>query len=185
MEMKKIRTREGFQVFKYFFLAAVFFATPAASSNIVQIPSTNISFTPPDGFTSLTETEIRAKFPPRTGPASAIGNERRTATIAYDVRELAVTDAILESHLQQISAFSARMVPGFVLIEQDIKTINGRRWAYLEFSSYAIDTDIRNILMMSAYDGRMIVVNFNSVASDFERLELQLRKSISSLSQGE
>ena len=170
---------------KLLFLAVLMLSAPAASSSIVQIPSTNISFTPPDGFTLLTEAEIHAKFPSMTGPASAVGNERRTTTVAYDVRDVAVTDAILESQLQEISATTARAVPGFALVEQDMRTINGRRWAYIEFKSTAIDADIRNILMMSAYEGRMVVLNFNSTASDFNDLELQLRKSILSLSQGE
>jgi hypothetical protein len=34
---------------------------------------------------------------------------------------------------------------------------------------------------MSAYEGRMIVINFNSAESDFKKLEPQLRESIASL----
>ena len=170
---------------KLLFLAALALSVQAASSSPVQVPETSISFTPPDGFTLLAEAEIHAKFPSRTGPVSAVGNERRTTTVAYDVRDVAVTDTILESQLKEISTTSARAIPGFALVEQDMITINGRRWAYIEFKSTAIDADIRNILLMSAYEGRMVVLNFNSTASDFENLELQLRKSILSLSQGE
>lgn len=94
---------------------------------------------------------------------------------------MAVTDAILEEQLKQISTASSRAVPGFSLIEQGMRTINDRNWAYMEFRSTAMDTDIRNILLMSAYKGRMIVINFNSAESDFKELEPQLRESIASL----
>lgn len=168
-------------MFRSILIAFLVCSALTAHASTIRLESTSVEFTAPDGFTELSIKEIQAKFPSRTGPDSALGNERRTTTIAYGVRNVAVTDAILEEQLKQISVSSSRGVPGFKLVEQGMRTINNHSWAYMEFRSTAIDTDIRNILLMSAYYGRMIVINFNSTESDFEALEPQLRKSIASL----
>ena len=44
-----------------------------------------ITFVAPAGFTPLTGDEMRVKFPSATAPRAAVGNERRTTTIAYDL----------------------------------------------------------------------------------------------------
>jgi hypothetical protein len=168
-------------VFRLILIALLVCSTHSANASAVRLESTSVEFIAPKGFTELSLEEIQAKFPSRTGPDSAVGNERRTTTIAYGIRDVAVTDAILEEQLKQISTASSRAVPGFSLIEQGMRTINDRNWAYMEFRSTAMDTDIRNILLMSAYKGRMIVINFNSAESDFKELEPQLRESIASL----
>jgi hypothetical protein len=162
--------------------ALVLAASASVASGVAQVPSTSVTFKIPAGFTALAPDEIAAKFPSRNAPRTVVGNARRTTTIAYDVREAAVTDELLETQLSEISALSARGVPGFQPIDQGMRTINQRRWAYLEFRSTAADADIRNIVMMCAYDGRLVVLNFNATESDFATLEPMLRTSIASLS---
>lgn len=168
---------------RYLIIALVLASPLSYASGLVRVPLTELTFVAPVGFTALSQDEIDVKFPSKTAPRSVVGNERRTTTVAYDVRDIAVTDEILEGQLQEISSLSSRAVPGFKLIEQGMKTLNGRTWAYIEFRSSALDADIRNILLMASYEGRMVVLNFNSTESDFVKLEPELRASISSLGQ--
>lgn len=165
-------------------VASILAASVAIASGLAQVPTTGMTFTIPAGFTALGPDEIAAKFPSRNAPRHVVGNERRTTTIAYDVRDVATTDEQLEAQLEGIVRASARGVPGFELIDQGMREINQRRWAYMEFRSTAVDADIRNILLMCAHDGRLVVLNFNATESDFTTLEPMLRTSIASLSAG-
>lgn len=147
----------------------------------VQIPGTKIWFTAPDGFTQLSQEELDLKFPSKSGPRHAIGNERRTTTVAYDTRDVAVTEQLLEQQLDDINTTLGRAIPGFVSVAREMRSLNGQKWAYLEMTSTAIDADIHNIVLMTAHGGRMVVLNFNSTKTDFVTMEAPLRSSIESL----
>ena len=162
-------------------LLAFLIVMQSAVAKDLQIPDTNLWFTAPEGFTELTREEIDVKFRSNAAPRYVIGNERRTTTVAYDVRSVAVTDEILEAQLDQIGESFGRVIPGFVSIRRTMQVLNGRKWAYFEMKSNAVDADIHNIVLMSAYEGRMVVLNFNSTKADFERMESILRTSIASL----
>jgi hypothetical protein len=160
---------------------AVFLLAFCAKAAEVQIPGTSLWFTAPDGFTELSQKELDVKFPSKTGPRHAIGNERRTTTVAYDTRDVAVTEQILEQQIDDINSTIGRAIPGFVSVARGMRALNGKNWAYFEMTSTAIDADIHNIVLMTAYEGRMVVLNFNSTKADFVAMEPLLRSSISSL----
>jgi hypothetical protein len=51
----------------------------------------------------------------------------------------------------------------------------------METTSSAIDTDIYNIMMLTGYDNRMLIFNFNSTKEDFPKFEKALRASLASI----
>ncbi len=145
------------------------------------LPGTSIRFDVPEGFTQLTQDEIDVKFPSKNGPRYVLGNARRTTTVAYDVKNVAITEEALRDQLDSIGEAMGRVIPGFVLIHRDIREINGVRWAYFEMGSSAIDAAIHNIVLMTPYEGGMLVFNFNATQRDFESLEPTLRRAIASI----
>jgi hypothetical protein len=48
-------------------------------------------------------------------------------------------------------------------------------------TSNAIDADIHNIILMAAWQGKMVVFNFNATKADFIMLESALRASMKSI----
>ena len=150
----------------------------------VTVPDTDVTFRAPEGFTSLSRQELDIKFPSKTGPSFAVGNERRTTTVAYDVKDVAITIEALESQLNALGEAMGRAIPGVAWVDRKIVQIGGQSWAYFEMTSTAIDADIHNIVLMTPFRGKMIVFNFNATKSDFVKLESELRASIQSIDLG-
>lgn len=163
-----------------FLLSIIAFSMNVMAGEI-QIPGTTVWFVAPDGFSKLDQEEIDVKFPSKTAPRHAIGNERRTTTVAYDVRDVEITDEALERQIDDIDQMFGRAIPGFESIDRGMRTLNGKKWAYFEMKSNALDADIHNIVLMTAHQGRMVVLNFNSTKSEFVAIEPLLRASISTL----
>jgi hypothetical protein len=156
-------------------------AAPFALADGASVPGTDISFLPPDGFTPLTQEELDIKFPSKNAPKFAYGNERRTTTVAYDVKAVALTAEALRAGFETIGESVARVTPGAVWVEKKMLTLAGIEWAYFELTSNAVDADIHNIILMGPWEGKLVVFNFNATKADFEELEPTLRASMNSI----
>jgi len=156
-----------------------------AAGDPIVVPGTSVSFAPPDGFTALTQQELDLKFPSKNAPAQAVGNERRTTTIAYELKTVALPPDQLSSAFEAMIDTLSRIIPGHLWVEKKLTLIAGTEWAYLEFKSNAIDTQIHNIILFASWRGQMLIFNFNTTAADFQALEPALRASIQSLTKAE
>jgi hypothetical protein len=163
------------------FLALWLYSSLATAARI-DIPGTSASFESPENFTALTQDEINIKFPNGTSPpAFVVGNERRTTSVAYDLKPIAIKDENLEEVLTAFSAVFESQIKGLVWVERKIINKQGQRWLYLEMKSSAIDTNIHNIMLLTPHENKMLVFNFNSTAEEFPKLEAALRLSIESI----
>jgi hypothetical protein len=150
----------------------------------IQIDGSNVTFESPDGFTALSDDEISAKFPSENAPKFAIGNKNRTTIVAYDIKPHAIpTDKLDEVKESFVKLFSL-IIPGIEWKEQKLIDLAGRKWIYLEMTSNTTGTNIHNIMLITAYEEKMLVFNFNSTKQDFPELEPALRKSLESIKIG-
>ncbi len=147
----------------------------------ISIPGSTVSLDAPAGFTPLTAAEIAAKFPRTRPPGFVVGNARRTTSIAYDLKPLPIKDDTLEEGLEVFGSMMGRMVPNLVWKRKEIISMAGQRWIFLELTSSAIDTDIYNIMLITPFDGKMLIFNFNSTKEDFAHQEAALRASVASI----
>jgi hypothetical protein len=140
-----------------------------------------ISFIAPAGFTPLTAEDLQAKFPVAGAPRNAVGNERRTTTIAYDLLDQRAPPNDLEGARTAFVGAYEQSLRGLKWVATDVRRIGPREWVYLEFVASAADQDIHNIVLMSEYDGRILLFNFNSTVKEFPEVEEALRASIASI----
>lgn len=159
---------------------ALLLSSPLPAAEVV-LPGTSVRFEAPEGFTSLEQDEIDLKFPSKTAPRYVVGNERRTTTVAFDLKPVSITAEALEAQIDAIGESMGRVIPGFVSIRREMMSINGVAWAYFEMGSSGVDTDIHNIVLMTPYEGQMVMFNFNATRTDFETLEKTLRRSVASI----
>jgi hypothetical protein len=147
----------------------------------VSVPGAAARFHAPDGYTSLSQTEISIKYPASRAPANVVGNARRTTTIAFELKQ----EKLEPEHLPEAKAvfeqFFERIVPGLVWRQRKTVRLDGQNWIYLEFSSDAVDTDIHNIVLLTSRFGRLLLFNFNSTKAEFPLVESALRGSIQSI----
>lgn len=156
--------------------------SPAALCKRFYVPETHMYFDAPEDFERLDQALIDAKFPSRNAPDFVVGNERASTTIGCSVSRTQLSLTQLEQGLITIGDAMARLIPGHQWIARKMIDAGGTRWAYFEMTSTAIDTDIHNIVLMTAYPpSGMLLCNFNATVADFERLEPELRASIASI----
>jgi hypothetical protein len=150
----------------------------------VSIPGSTVSFQAPEGFTELTKTEIQSKWLRGSPPLYAIGNPRRTTTVAYDIKNHKIPESELEEALNAFEKMFNRVIPGISWKKKEVVVIKGKRWMHLEMTSFAMDTDVYNIILCTPYEGKLLIFNFNSTKEDFPQLQAELRKSIESITLG-
>ncbi|MCA0244719.1 MAG: hypothetical protein LCI02_28260 [Proteobacteria bacterium] len=154
----------------------------AAHAAEVVTPDSIVSFTVPDEFTTFSSDEIKQKWPTSASPPSfAVGNPKRSTSIAYDLKANPLRAENLDQALKAFEAVFSRIVPGIVWKRREMVELAGRKWVMMELTSNAIDSDIYNIMLITSFRGRMLTLNFNSTKRDFEQMEPALRRSVASL----
>ena len=157
------------------------FAPVSAYSVPFSIPDGGVAFDAPDGFTQLSAEEIARKFPRSSSPGFVVGNERRTTTIAFDLKPQSVPRDKLNKAKNRFEQVFQRMIPGLVWKERKLISMQNQRWIYLELTSHAVDTDIHNIVLVTPHRDKALVFNFNSTKSEFPKMEAKLRESLQSI----
>lgn len=146
----------------------------------IWLPDDQVSFASPAGFTPLDAQWLAVKYPRGNAPRHAVGNERRTTTIAYDVLDGTAPTSDLEE-LRRAFVAGLAQAPKVRWIANEIRSLGPDKWVYVECTTAAPDTDIRNILLLTVVRNRIVLFNFNATVEDFGRIEPALRASIDSI----
>lgn len=154
---------------------------PIATADVVEVDGTGITFEVPDEFKPLSQAFIDVKWPNNNAPRFAVGNERATTTVAFDIKPQDISSADMAELLAAFEQVFDRVIPGIRWIAKDIIEHDGQQWLYLEMTSNAIDTDIHNIMLITAFGNEMLALNFNSTREEFPKYEQALRASIDSI----
>ena len=154
----------------------------------ISIPNTPISLSIPVEFTELAKEDMELKW--RDGSAQprwAAGNENMGTTISYHINYFDASETPLKDVLDGMKQGFDRIVPGIVWEKYEVTNLNGKDWIILEFTSNAVDTEVRNIMVTTNLGDIMPTLNFNSTVGQFEGYESLLRNSLESLtlSQGQ
>lgn len=166
---------------KRFAVAALLLSCPAVHAERVAIPDAGVTFQAPSEFTSLSPEEIAVKFPRRKPPQAAVGDERRTTTIAYQLLDSTIADSALPAVMEAMANTLYRAIPGVEWKRREIVKMAGQSWVWLELTSSAIDTDIYNIVLITPRNGKTLMFNFNTTKELFPIYEAALRASIASI----
>jgi len=156
-------------------------ATLIASADPIKVGDTEVTFDPPTGFKPLAQEIIDVKWPTNRAPKFVVGNESASTTVAYDLKPHVIPQDKLGEVQKQFTQLFERMIPGLDWKKNEIIEHSGRKWIFMEMTSSAVDTDIHNIMMITGYDNRMLVFNFNSTKKDFPKYEKALRASLKSI----
>lgn len=140
-----------------------------------------VSFLAPPGFTALTPEEIAVVFPRQGAPHHAVGNALRTTTIAYDLRDQKAPSKDLDAFRQALME-QFDQLPKIKWVASEVRRIGNRDWAYLEFTALLTDRDVHNIVLLSVYNSRPLLFNFNSNVVEFPQVEQALRVSMTTIS---
>lgn len=161
--------------FALILLSSSLFADP------IKVGDTEVTFEAPEGFQPYSKEVIAIKWPTNRAPAYAVGIPSGSTTIAYDIKPHYIPQDDLPKAQKSFTQLFERIIPGIDWKKNEIIEHSGQKWLLMEMTSNAIDTDIYNIMLMTGFEGKMLVFNFNSTKKDFPKYEEELRKSLQSV----
>ena len=147
----------------------------------IKVADTEVTFEAPEGFEPLSKELIAVKWPTNRAPAYAVGTPNGSTTVAYDLKPNHIPQNALPDAQKAFAQLFERMIPGVAWKKNEIIEHSGQKWLLMEMTSNAVDTDIYNMLLMTGYEGKMLIFNFNSTKEDFPKYEAKLRKSLKSV----
>ena len=115
----------------------------------------------PSDFKPMNEALLLFKYPRGKPPGLAYTNERATINVAFEHTGQEASAKILAQARAQMSATYRSIFPSAEWFRDELREINGRPFVLLELRTPAIDTWVRNIIVATILDGRVLLVSFN------------------------
>jgi len=162
-------------------ILALIVITSALNAEPIKVAGTEVTFDPPKGFSALSEELIAVKWPSNQAPAYAIGTPTGSTTVAYDLKPHNIPQEALSAVQQSFTQTFEQVIPGIAWKKNEIIEHSGQKWLFLEMTSNAADTDIYNMMLITGFEGKMLVFNFNSTKEEFPVYEESLRASMNSI----
>jgi hypothetical protein len=152
-------------------------ASPAApeDANRVYILDRKISFVPPEGFRQMTDAEMDKKYPDQdNAPQLAYRSSDGEATVALRITNQPLEIAQLPELKGVLSKHMEATVPGLKWIRKDMIAINGGSWLKMEATSQDKKEKLYNDMYFTAFQGRMLGMNFNAAVDRYPKLKAAL-----------
>lgn len=147
------------------FIVALILSVPVLAASLVERTILNnlVTIQLPADFTPLDEQIKRRKFPSGNPPQLVYANKNAAVSIGftYNTRQK-LTPAQLPD-LQKLLVKGLKQVhPNAIWHQETIKTIHGRQWVILEFTTQAVDGPIRNLMAATSANTYLLLTSFNT-----------------------
>ena len=109
----------------------------------------------------MSEEMLVVKYPSERRPALVLTNEEGSVNIAFNHTASALAPEQLEEAWKAMDQMFRGNYPGAEWFRSEITEIKGRPWFVLELRTPAADTDIRNLMLGTSLDGRLLIVAVN------------------------
>lgn len=124
-----------------------------------------VSLLMPSDFTPMSEELMRRKYPSSYRPGLVYTNAATTINVALEHTVHVVAANQLASAFEAMRGAMKNMHPSAVWFRNEIRQINGREFFLMEMRTPAIDTEVRNIIVGTSLDDRLLMVTFNVTKS--------------------
>ncbi len=121
-----------------------------------------LSLLVPKDFSLMGEEMLRTKYPSDRRPTVVYTDESGGVNIAINHTNNLVTQRDIPAVHRQVDSMFRNLYPSAKWFKSELVTINKRKWFMLNLRTPAIDTEIRNIIVGTSLEGRMLMVSFNS-----------------------
>ena len=117
----------------------------------------------PKGFEIMSEEMMKAKYPSERRPTLIFTDKEGTINLAFNHITSKASQEQLEMYKENFVSTFKILYPSAEWKSTGIKEINGRKVAYLELITTAVDTEVYNLLFFTDVDGRLLLCTFNCV----------------------
>jgi hypothetical protein len=118
----------------------------------------------PKEFKPMSDDWIQKKYPNATNrPSVVYTNERMSINVALDHNPFRLSPDQLGMALESIRASFKNMYPSAQWFRSELRTINKRQFFVIEVRTPTSDVEVRNIMVGTSLEDRMLVITFNVI----------------------
>jgi hypothetical protein len=118
----------------------------------------------PVSFDLMSEEIMRTKYPAEQRPTIVYTNESGSVNVALNYTDTPLTIGQLPETHHAVESMFQNLYPSAEWFRSDLVEINGHPFALLDLRTPAVDTEIRNIMVMTPLEGQQLLVSFNTVS---------------------
>ena len=115
----------------------------------------------PAGFAPMSQELLRVKYPSTRRPTLVYSNASGSINLALNHTANPLQPNQLAEMHQAMETMFKRLYPSAVWFQSGLKTINGRAFFLLDLRTPALDTEIRNLMVGTSLQGRLLLITFN------------------------
>ena len=153
-------------VYLQFFALIAFTATPLRADPVLEyrtVLAGKVRLLVPVEFAEMSDEMRQFKYPRDRPPTLALTNESASVNLAFNHTSSRASLADLPKVHEFFRKSDRALLPGVTWYRDEIVAINGRDFILREFRSPAIDTDVRNIMVVTSVADRILIIAFNTV----------------------
>lgn len=158
-----------------------FFSFGQAKLDTVSILNGKVKILAPKQLSSMTEEMWKAKYQTRPRPIMVLTDEDGEVNLIADLTQQPATEnqiaAFKDFQIQQLK--SKR--PDLNLLNEGVKTINGKQVGFFKFVTQAVDQKVFNYYFFSIVDGKVLLFTFNCIESLQKKWEATADSIVASL----
>lgn len=134
-----------------------------AKLDSITLQSGKINLLAPIEFKSMSDEMWTAKYHSRKRPILVLSDEDGEVNLIADLTQLTATEnqipAFKEAQLQQLK----KSRPDMTVLDEGVKTINGKKIGYFKFLTQAVDQKVFNYYFFTVVNGKILLFSFNSI----------------------
>jgi hypothetical protein len=115
----------------------------------------------PEGFSIMDDQMLRIKYPSERRPTLVYTNDSASVNVAIDHTDNRVRAGELSAFHKYTDGMFRNQYPSATWFKSGVFEINGRDWMILDVRTPAIDTQVRNIMVGTSLDSRLLMVSVN------------------------
>jgi hypothetical protein len=115
----------------------------------------------PRGFEPMSAELLVRKYPSANRPNLVYSNAATTINVALEHTVHRIQPAQLAAAHQSIRTTFSSAYPSAEWFRSEVRAINGRQFFLLDVRTPAVDTIVRNIIVGTSLDDRLLMVSFN------------------------
>ena len=116
----------------------------------------------PRSFTEMGPVMLQAKYPSQNRPSPVLTNESGAVNIAINYTNSRVKPKELRAAFNVIRAQLRNAYPTAQWYTSELTTIHGQAFFRMDFRTPAVDTEVRNIMVGTILEGRLLLISFNT-----------------------
>jgi len=142
---------------------ALFSVSAASSAEIEEanLLGSRIHMDVPSSFEPMPEEQLELKYPNGTPPGHVLSAEDGAVTITFNHTSSPMEPDQLGELLHGMQKAYENNNPSASWHRSEITGINSRAWIYLDLHTKAGDGEVRNLILGTPLDGRLLVISVN------------------------